>query len=270
MDQPSPIPWHPAFVQAIKLELEPYLNVLEFITEYQLTAEPLEIDVVIIKKLAGLTIDKNIATIFRKDNIFEYKSPDDYFSVYDFYKALSYAFLYASLNHINIEDMTLSIVETRHPRELLSYFESKENCGVTEYSPGVYHVRGYPLAIQVIESKKLPLEENLWLRGLAKDLNVAAAGIILEESRRKGKGVELAAYLHALIQANLMTIREVLEMSDEELTFDKLMEETGLAAKWEDRGTKNGWKRAIELLKQGYTVEQLERMAPPVLEADGV
>jgi hypothetical protein len=45
----SSISWHPAFVQAIKLELEPYRDSLEFIAEYQLTAEPLEIDVVIIR-----------------------------------------------------------------------------------------------------------------------------------------------------------------------------------------------------------------------------
>jgi hypothetical protein len=43
--------WHPAFVDAIQLELEQYLGILEFIPEYQLTTEPLRIDVVIIKKL---------------------------------------------------------------------------------------------------------------------------------------------------------------------------------------------------------------------------
>jgi hypothetical protein len=54
------------------------------------------------------------------------------------------------------------------------------------------------------------------------------------------------------------------------------MEELGLAAKWEKRGEargeirgeargeKNAWQKAIELLKQGYTVEQLERMSPGV------
>jgi hypothetical protein len=38
---------------------------------------------------------------------------------------------------------------------------------VAETSAGVYVVSGYPVAIQVIESKKLPFEENLWLRGLS-------------------------------------------------------------------------------------------------------
>jgi hypothetical protein len=39
----------------------------------------------------------------------------------------------------------------------------------------------------ILESKKLPLAENLWLKGLATDLNAEAAGTILKESRRRGK-----------------------------------------------------------------------------------
>jgi hypothetical protein len=277
-DQPSAssssIPWHPAFVQAIKLELEPYGHILEFITEYRLTSEPLEIDLVIVKKAQDISIEKNIARIFRRINILEYKSPDDYFSVYDFYKVLSYAFLYAALNKTSVEDLTLSIIETRYPRELFNYLEEGRRGMVTERSPGIYEISGYPLVIQMIESKKLPIEENLWLKGLAKDLNAAAAGTILEESWRRGKGAEVGAYLYALINANLKAIQEVIAMAGDELAFDKWVEETGLAAKWraqgiaigeaqgEARGEKTGWEKALEFLRQGYTVEELERMNP--------
>jgi hypothetical protein len=44
-------------------------------------------------------------------------------------------------------------------------------CGVTETTPGIYYITERPLAIQVIESRKLAFGENLWLKGLAKDLN---------------------------------------------------------------------------------------------------
>jgi hypothetical protein len=174
----SRIPWHPAFVQALKLELEHYKDALEFTSEYQLNAEPLKIDLVIVKKAPGLVIEKNIARIFKHVNVLEYKSPDDYCSVSDFYKALSYVCLYAALNKISLRDMTLSIIEARHSRELFAYFRGERNCAVTETSPGVYVVSGYPVAIQVIESRKLPFEENLWLKGLSKDLSAAAAGTI--------------------------------------------------------------------------------------------
>jgi hypothetical protein len=263
----SSIPWHPAFVQAIKLELEPYRDALEFIPEYQLTTEPLEIDVVIVKKAPDLVIEKNIARIFRRINILEYKSPDDYFSVRDFYKVLSYAFLYAALNKTPVEDLTLSIIETRHPRELFKYVEAEHSGGITETAPGIYRITGYSLPVQVIESKKLPLEENLWLKGLTKDLNAKTARNILKESREKGTGAELEAYLYALINANRKAVQEVLAMADEGLPFDRLIEEMGLAAKWraegEARGEKTGWEKALEFLTQGYTVEELKRMTPP-------
>jgi hypothetical protein len=267
-DVPS-IPWHPAFVQAIKLELEPYQNALEFITEYRLSSEPLEIDLVIIKKAPDLVIEKNIARIFRRINILEYKSPDDYFSVYDFYKVLSYAFLYAALNKIPLEELTLSIVETRHPRGLFKYVEGGGG-GVTETGAGIYEIGGYPLAIQVIESGKLPFEENLWLKGLRKDLSAAVAGSILEEGRKRGLGPEFGAYLYALITGNLKAVQEVIAMGDEVLAFDRWVEEMGWAAKWkaegkvegEAEGEKSGWRKALEFFKQGYTVEELERMNP--------
>jgi hypothetical protein len=274
----SSIPWHPAFVQAIKLELEPYWDALEFIAEYPLTAEPLEIDVVIIKKAPDLVIEKNIARIFRKINVLEYKSPDDYFSVHDFYKVLSYTFLYAALNKVSVEDMTLSIIETRHPRKLFKYVEEEWHGGVTETAPGIYQLTGYPLAIQVIENKKLPFEENLWLKGLAKDLNAKSARSILEESRKKRSGAEFEAYLYALINANQKAIQEVQTMAKNELPFDKWVEETGLAAKWraegkiegkaegkvegEAIGKINALKETIVFLKQGHTVEDLEQMIP--------
>jgi hypothetical protein len=63
-------------------------HALQFISEYQLTAEPLRIDIVIIKKIKDIPLTKNIAAIFRTHNLVEYKSPTDYLSVVDFYKAM--------------------------------------------------------------------------------------------------------------------------------------------------------------------------------------
>ena len=62
----SRIPWHSAFVEALQLELEAYQDALEFFPEYQLTAEPLRIDCVVIKKAKDAVITKNIAAIFRE------------------------------------------------------------------------------------------------------------------------------------------------------------------------------------------------------------
>jgi predicted transposase YdaD len=67
-------------------------------------------------------------------------------------------------------------------------------------------------------------------------------------------------------------------MADEVLAFDQWVEEMGWAAKWraegeargeergeargEARGKKKAWEEAIAFLKQGHTVEELERMIP--------
>jgi hypothetical protein len=94
--------------------------------------------------------------------------------------------------------MTLSIIESRHPRKLFKYIEEEWHGQVTKTAPGICRITGYPLEIQVIESRKLPLKENLRLKGLRKDLNVKTAGSILRESRKKRLETELAAYLYAL------------------------------------------------------------------------
>jgi hypothetical protein len=59
----------------------------------------------------------------------EFKSPDDYFSVYDFHKALDYAFLYAALNNIPIEELTLSIIGARRPRQLFKRLGRQDGAG---------------------------------------------------------------------------------------------------------------------------------------------
>jgi hypothetical protein len=69
---PERFQWHPAFLQALQVELIDYKDSLQFEYEYQLTTAPLRFDLLIIKKLPGLVIDKNIARIFRADNIMEF------------------------------------------------------------------------------------------------------------------------------------------------------------------------------------------------------
>jgi hypothetical protein len=59
------INWHQAFYGALHLELNEYRFCLKFETEHQLTAEPLRIDVLIIKKKPETVIKKNIGAVFR-------------------------------------------------------------------------------------------------------------------------------------------------------------------------------------------------------------
>ena len=88
------IQWHPAFYAGIQIELKDYANDLIFENEHMLSNKPMQIDVLIIKKNTNEPIEKNIGQIFRKYNIIEYKSPDDYLSIDDFYKVYGYTCFY--------------------------------------------------------------------------------------------------------------------------------------------------------------------------------
>jgi hypothetical protein len=47
----------------------------------------------------------------------------------------------------------------------------------------IYRVRGDYLSIQIIETKRLPADENLWLKSLTNDLESGAARVILEAGK---------------------------------------------------------------------------------------
>ena len=49
-----------AFFEALQMELEEYSHDLQFISEYQLSTEPLRIDVVIRKKSRDVSIKKTL------------------------------------------------------------------------------------------------------------------------------------------------------------------------------------------------------------------
>jgi hypothetical protein len=223
-------------------------------------------------------MNKNIARLLKHINIFEYKSPRDYISLHSFHKTLAYTFLYASLNKVALKDMTVSMVGSRHPGKLFREIKGEGYGRVIEREEGIYEVMGYPVVIQVIESGKL--KENLWLKGLGPGLKRGELGKILEESEKR-EGDEVGAYLYAVMESNPGALREVLEMRKKKLTWREVLEEFGLA-EWERRGEvlgeargkaqgealgkvqgeRTAWEKAIRLLKQGYTVEQLEQMDP--------
>jgi len=261
------IPWHTAFFEAIQMELDEYSQDLQFISEFPLNTQPLRIDVVIIKKSRDIAIEKNIASIFRKENILEYKSPDDYVSVDDFYKVYGYACLYSSLNKVDIKDLTLTFVESHYPRELLAHFQEVRGYKVDEILPGIYIVSGDILPIQIIDNRKLLEEENIWLKDLDNRLDAPEMRRITAEIYRQGKAVRIKAYLDVITRANLKSLREAGRMSDCELTLDGVLEEIGLTAKWEARGEEKGRQQGrneerqylLEMLDQGLSVEEIKQ-----------
>jgi len=259
------IAWHPAFVEAIQLELKDYEDVLEFHPEYQLTAEPLRIDCVVIKKTKDVVITKNIAAIFREANLLEYKSPDNHVSVANFYKVYGYACLYAYLENVPITNLTISFVESRYPRNMLVHLKKIRGYRVEETSPGIYTVNGDILPIQVIDSRRLSEDENLWLKSLSNRLDSLAVLKINEEAKRQDKATRIQAYMSAIAKANFLAIEEAMNMSNAAKSLDEVLERTGLVARWEARAEARGRQNealdiAKNMVSSGFPLETVISM----------
>jgi hypothetical protein len=255
-------PWHTAFFEAIQMELDEYSRDLQFIPEHPLNTEPLRIDVVIIKKSRDVVIEKNIASIFRKENIVEYKSPLDYLAIKDFLKVYAYANLYAVLTPgVEFADITLTFVESRYPKELLEYLQEVRGYAVEEKWPGIYIVSGDILPIQIIDNRRLSGDENIWLKDLDNKLELSELRRIRAEIWKQGrdKAARIKAYLYVVNRANIKNLLEAGRMSDYELTIDELWDEllieTGIAAKWEAKARAEGEARGRE---EGIAEKSLE------------
>jgi hypothetical protein len=227
--------WHPAFCEAMKLELNEYRDVLEFHDEHQLTRGPLRIDVLIIKKLKDIVIDKNIARIFKNHNIFEYKSPDDSLDIYDYRKTHAYKLLHSIQQKIDdIKDISVTMVTSQHPYKLL---ESLSNCyNVTADQKGIYVIKHEIGLSQIIVSKELSEDQNIWLTHLNKELTVARLHRLLTVAAKHGKDSALETYLDVVAEANFQTLQETIMGK----VMDQCLQELGLTDKWRAEGIVEG------------------------------
>jgi len=208
----------------------------------QLTTEPLRIDCVVIKKTKEVEIKKNIGKIFKTWNLFEYKNPQDYVSIGDFYKVYGYACIYASLNEIPITDITITFVESHYPRELIKHLKNVRGYTVVKIDAGIYTIVEDIIPIQIIDSRKLSAEDNVWLKNLSNDLSYSDVELITMKIVQQGKTARIAAYTYAVVYGNFSKIKEN-DMTAVEIygydpkfeidpKFEQMLEEAGYIPKW--------------------------------------
>jgi len=250
--------WHSAFYEAIQAELLEYLPHLRFQQEYHLNDQPLRIDAIIIKAEAGIEIKKNFAENFRGHNIIEFKSPDDSLTVSGYIKAIGYACIYQAIERVNYNDITLTLVCTKHPRKLLKDLNENKLFRVEEKYPGIYVVEGERFPVRIIESKRLTAEDNLWLKCLRKEADWPDLEKVLQLSAKAQEQVNLGAYLYALLSANREYALEGSKMSKKEMKeiqemWETLMVRTGykerVMAEGEAKGEARGEARGAALGK---------------------
>ena len=171
----KPFQWHPANYAGLQIEFEDEKKYLSFEDEHQLGTKPMAIDILIIKNTEGYKVKKNIGRIFRKYNIIEYKSPDDYLSIDDFYKVYGYTCFYKAdtptVNQIEVNELTITFISRKYPRKLLKHLELERGFAIQKIESGIYYIVGDAIPIQFIVANKLSQTENLWLKGLTNQLH---------------------------------------------------------------------------------------------------
>lgn len=216
-DSPDKIKWHPAFYAATELELHEDINNLEIIPEYNLSKEPIRIDLLILKnKCKSTSIKNEIGHIMKTYNIIEYKSPEDALTIDDFYKTLGYACLFKgygeNVDLIPGNELTISVFRETFPRRLINSL-IKLGLFVIEQYPGIYYVTGnIPMPAQIVVINQLLPENHSSLRILTRNAVKADVERFLKMSNElseQGDRDNIDAVLQASISANYELYEDV-------------------------------------------------------------
>ena len=215
--QKENIQWHPAFCSATELELREDKDNLEFESEHQLSSSPLKIDLMVIKKKPGVKTKNEIGHIFMTHNIIEYKCPDDYFNIDNYYKSLAYVCLYKSLgetvNAIPIEELTLSLFHDSKPVKLMKILEETGHRIIEKYK-GIYYVEGN---ITVPRQQIIVTEEfdngHCFLKALSKKFTVED-GMELVEYAETAKSEGDKHNLYSVLQVSFLANNSIYDFLD--------------------------------------------------------
>lgn len=246
--------WHPGFSAALKMTLESEKECLEIHEEFQLSKKPLQIDILIVKKLKETTIKKSIAKLFRDHNIIEYKAPDDYLSINDFYKVYGYACIYQSdtdrVKEVDPETLTLTFVCSHYPREMLKHLKQVRGIHVEKHGPGIYYLKGDPIPMQLLIVKELSKAENYWLQILRTDLKAGPEiRELMTNYEKNKKSKDCVAVMNLIARANWKQMEVEKKMCDalKELFAEELKEAD---SRGRSEGMRQGLTQGIQLTKR--------------------
>jgi hypothetical protein len=202
---------------AVGFELRDDIEDLEMVAEYNLSKEPIRIDILIVKDSDKIKKLKNeIGHIMRRYNVIEYKSPKDGMSIDDFYKTVGYACLYKGygkkVDQIPSDEITVTMLRAAYPREMFSALK-KEGYEIEERYPGIYYVtNNLPFPVQVIVTSRLSKEAHSCLRILTDNADKEDVELFLEqakETKNPGERNNVDAVLQASVSANYKLYEEV-------------------------------------------------------------
>ena len=255
--------WHEAHCEAVKLDLREYSEWLSMSIEHPLTKEALIMDMLIIKKDPDVVITKKIGRIFRTYNIVEYKSEEDSLGIGDYNKVLAYALLYSSFEKVPLADISVTFSLTMRPKKLLKHLKNERGLDLFDAGNGITYVKGEILPVQILESMKLPEDENTFIKFLRSGIKADKMSEILKKYE-KLMGLDTRnVYLDRLIRANETVFKEVTEMSEElKRIWNEIADETGWLAEREQAvitatARETARKTARKMLSYGDSVDKI-------------
>lgn len=202
--------WHEAAVCSLQIELRDYTALLLFLTEYILGRNSYRIDLLVIKKISGQEIPKNIARIFKRYNLFEIKGIRSSVTTAVYYKTIGYAGLFvdqiSKQTPITALDVSITFLTFRYPRKLISHLQEERQITVAKKAKGIYHISKETFKIQIIVTHELPSDENLYLRCLTDHLldNALINRLTDDYTKHQQQDPEIyTKFLHQLTTANL-------------------------------------------------------------------
>lgn len=219
------IAWHPAFCSATEFELRDSKESLVFEAEHSLSKEPLRIDLLVIKKRKEAVIENDVARIFRKYNVIEYKSPDDGLTIDDLYKTIGYACILKgtgkTVNEIDEGDVTVSLFREAYPQALMEHLRQKD-VGIRVVAPGVYYVDGNQFPVQIVVTGELDSKKHFAYKILSRTAQRAD----VEEFLRVADNLESPGDLQivdSILQVSVTVNRELYqEIKEDEVMCEAL------------------------------------------------
>lgn len=278
--------WHPGFCAALRIAMQDQMEYLEMQEEHLLSKKPLQIDVLIIKKVRDIAIQNRIGRMFRTYNIIEYKSPDDYLSINDFYKVYGYACIYQSdtdrVSEVDPKELTITFVCSHYPQRLLRHLKDARGISAEYQGDGIYYLKGDPIPMQLLIAPKLAGTENYWLRSMRTDLRAGQEiQTLMAEYEKHRKSQDYAAVMDLITRANWEQMEVEKKMCDalKEL-FAEELKEADSRGRTEGRteGRAEGQREMVRAFLKagadlnmireasGFSEEQIERIRKDIKE----
>ncbi len=255
------IRWHPAFYGAAELELRENKEELEFHQEYNLSKEPLRVDLLVVRRLADVQVKNEIGHIFRQYNIVEYKSPGDGLSIDTFYKTVGYA--------LPIHEMSISFFREAYPGKLFTKLESL-GMEIKNPYPGIYYIRQWQAMpdIQIVVTGVVDPEKHPALRVLSRNVKEEDARAFVQEASKLTEP-EDRNNVDAVLDASVAANRELYETirRDDPFMCEALRElmKDEIAEREQKADEKARQENSIELI--GNLMETMKMTAEQAMDA---